>query len=345
MTLTEPRAQLHQECDLSDSELQGLLREMISARLNSTRCFSLQRQGRSGTMAPIDGAEALVVGSAAALDPERDWVLPQYREPLGLSRFGEEVVARTVRYMRGDPAGGFIPEPIRVWPQQIALAAQLPQAVGLAWGMKLKREEGVVLTYFGDGASSEGDFYEAGNLAGVLEAPVIFMCNNNSWAISTPVRRQTAAGSFAEKAAAFGFPGEKIDGCSVLEVYAATRRARERALAGEGPTLIEAVAYRLAPHTTADDLTRYVPAEEIAEARKHDPIDLFRAELQEVGLWSEELEAETVKEADERMDRMIAAAEAVVIEPDVIFEHVYERPTPRLERQRAELLEGLSEDD
>jgi TPP-dependent pyruvate/acetoin dehydrogenase alpha subunit len=333
--------QLAQRSNLASSELQDLLRRMIAARVFSSRCFSLQRQGRMGTMAPIDGAEALVVGAAAALDPTTDWVLPQYREMHGLLRFGEEVLETTVRYLRGDPAGGHLPEPIRVWPPQIALAAQIPQAVGLAWGMKLRREAGVVLVFFGDGATSEGDFYEGCNFAGVLRAPVIFLCNNNGWAISTPVRLQTAAESFAAKAAAFGFPGELVDGRDVLAVRAAVARARERAIGGGGPTLIEARAYRLGPHTTADDPGRYVPAAELERERQRDPVELYRRELAEAGLWTDALEAETRRDADARFDRALAAAEAATVRPDAFFDHVYERPTPRMERQRRELLESL----
>lgn len=343
MAMTETQDRIAPRSDLSGTELQDLLRRMIAARTFSSRCFSLQRQGRVGTMAPIDGAEALVVGAAAALDPARDWVLPQYRELHGLLRFGEEVLETTIRYLRGDPAGGHFPAPIRIWPPQIALAAQIPQAVGLAWGMKLRREEGVVLTFFGDGATSEGDFYEGGNFAGVLRAPVVLLCNNNAWAISTPVRLQTAAESFAAKAAAFGIPGELVDGRDVLAVRDAVARARERAVAGDGPTLIEARAYRLGPHTTADDPSRYVPPGELEAARQRDPIDLFRRELEAAGVWNAGLEEEAKRDADARFDRALAAAEAVAIEPDSLFEHVYASPTARMERQRRQLLDGLGD--
>jgi pyruvate dehydrogenase E1 component alpha subunit len=333
--------QLARRSGLEPDELRDLLQRMIAARVFSSRCFSLQRQGRMGTMAPIDGAEALIVGAAAALDPAVDWVLPQYREMHGLLRFGEEVLTTTVRYLRGDPAGGHFPEPIRIWPPQIALAAQIPQAVGLAWGMKLRRERGIVLVFFGDGATSEGDFYEGCNFAGVLDAPVVFLCNNNGWAISTPVRLQTAAESFAVKAKAFGFPGETVDGGDVLAVRDAVARARARAVAGDGPTLIEARAYRLGPHTTADDPGRYVPAGELERERQRDPIDRFRRELEEAGLWSTSLEEETRREADARFDRALAAAEAGTVRPDAFFDHVYAKATARMERQRSELLAAL----
>jgi pyruvate dehydrogenase E1 component alpha subunit len=340
MTVTETD-RLAQRSGLAPVELQDLLRRMIAARTYSSRCFSLQRQGRMGTMAPIDGAEAMVVGAAAALDPATDWVLPQYREMHGLLRFGDEVLTTTVRYLRGDPAGGHFPAPIRIWPPQIALAAQIPQAVGLAWSMKLRREEGCVLAFFGDGATSEGDFYEGANFAGVLKAPVVLLCNNNGWAISTPVRLQTAAASFAAKAEAFGFPGEIVDGRDVLAVRDAVLRARRRAIAGDGPTLIEARSYRLGPHTTADDPGRYLPAGELELERQRDPIDLYRRRLEEAELWSESLEEEARRDANQRFDRALEIAEAATVRPDAFFDHVYERPTARMERQRRELLDAL----
>ena len=342
MTVSAKRTTV-EETALSDSDLQDLLGRMISARITSTRCFNLQRQGRLGTMAPIDGAEAAVVGSARALVPRHDWVLPQYREYHGLLRFGDEILERFVRYLRGDPSGGHLPEPIRVWPPQIALAAQIPHAVGVAWGLKLRGEQGVSLCYFGDGASSEGDFYEGCNFAGVLRLPAIFFCINNGWAISTPVSKQTASASFADKAAAFGIAGVKVDGCDVAAVYEATLQARERALAGEGPTLIEAEAYRLGPHTTADDPGRYVPPEEIEAARAGDPIDRLRSELSGRGMWDEGLEERATAEAEERMDRAVEAAESISVKPDAFFDHVYSKPTPRMERQRAELRRLLGE--
>ncbi len=207
--------------------------------------------------------------------------------------------------------------------------------------MKLRGEKGVVLCYFGDGATSEGDFYEGCNLAGVLDLPVIFLCCNNAWAISTPVHWQTAAASFADKAAAFGFPGELVDGTDARAVYEATDRARKRATSGGGPSLIEARCYRLGPHTTADDPARYVPKEELEEARRRDPIDLLRNQLVEQGDWNEALEEAARVRANDLMDRAIAEAEAVKIRAEALFDHLYERPTPRMEGQRRRLLEEL----
>jgi pyruvate dehydrogenase E1 component alpha subunit len=327
---------------LADSELQAMMTEMVRARVAGTRFLNLQRQGRAGTYAPLHGQEAVVVGAVSALDPEHDWVLPQYRELVALGRYGDEVLYRFALYQRGHPAGGHIPEPIRVFPMQISLAAQIPHAVGLAWAMKLRGEPGVACAFFGDGASSEGDFYEAANFAGVLRAPVILLCVNNGWAISTPVHRQTAADTFAAKAAAFGSPGVRVDGNDVLAMYAAVRAARARALSGEGPTLIEAVTYRMGPHTTADDPQRYVPPDEIGGWRDRDPIARFRGHLERVGLWDDDRQERAEAAATAAVDAAWERAEATPVADDAFFDHVYATPTPRMERQRAELRARLA---
>jgi len=276
---------------VSDDDLVAVMAEMVKARVANGRFFSLQRQGRAGTYAPIEGQEATVAGAVAALDPARDWVLPQYREPVALGRYGPEVLRTYALYQRGHPAGGHFPAPVRVFPVQISLAAQIPHALGLAWAMQLKGEAGVACVFFGDGASSEGDFYEAGNFAGVLGAPVLFLCVNNGWAISTPLPTQTAAVSFAAKAAAFGFPGVRVDGNDALAMISVVGAARERAVTGGGPTLIEAVTYRMGPHTTADDPKRYQPPEERAGWEGRDPILRLRRHLEGRGLWSDERQA------------------------------------------------------
>ena len=333
--MSEPSRPRTGPTPLDDDELVDMLRTMVAARLYSTRLFNLQRQGRIGTMAPTDGSEALVVGAASALDPTQDWIFPQYREQVGLGRFGDSVIDTHVLYNMGHPAGGYYAEDVNVFPVQISLATQIPHAVGMGWGMRLRGQPGAALVFFGDGSSSEGDFYEAANLAGVQRAPVIFMLVNNGWAISTPLHRQTAAATFADKAAAFGFPGVQVDGGDPVAVREVVAAARARAVAGEGPTLIEAITYRLGPHTTADDPTRYVPAEDLAEARDNDPILRFAGRLRELGLWDDELQAEATKTADARFGLALERAEATPLEPDAFFDHVYASPTPRMERQRA----------
>ncbi len=319
---------------LDDQTLRAMMQAMVSSRVFSQRVFNLQRQGRAGTNAPVDGSEAILAGVSYALDPTQDWILPQYRELVGLERFGTDVLDRYVLYALGHPDGGHIPAPTRVWPPQISLATQVPHAVGLAWGMKQQGEDGCVLAFLGDGSTSEGDFYEACNFAAVLDAPVIVLVVNNGWAISTPVSTQTRAKNFAEKSHAFGMPGVTVDGTDPVAVHDAVSDARSRAVAGAGPTLIEATTYRLGPHTTADDPTRYVPADELAAAR--DPLVTFGVELAARGLWSEADEAETIATADARMETAVQAGEARAVSGEEIFEHVYAHPTPRLARQQAE---------
>src|SRR4051812_44050539 len=240
---------------MDDAELVDVMERIVAARVWSTRLFNLQRQGRIGTMAPIDGMEAAVVGTTAALDPATDWVFPQYREPVALSRFGDEVIDTHVLYLLGHPGGGCYPPHVHVFPTQISLAAQLPHAVGFAWGHRLRGDPGVVAVFVGDGATSEGDFYAAANFAGVLRAPVVFVVVNNHWAISTPLEHQSAVAALSDKAAAAGFPGVQVDGRDPIAVCEVVAAARARAAAGEGPTLVECVTYRLGPHTTADDPT------------------------------------------------------------------------------------------
>jgi pyruvate dehydrogenase E1 component alpha subunit len=329
----------------SDGELVDIMERMVAGQVYSTRCFNLQRQGRMGTMAPIDGSEALVAGAASALDPATDWVFPQYREQYALGRFGDELIDGVVLYNMGHPGGGRYAEDVHVFPFQISLACQLPHAVGMAWGMKVKGEPGCVLTFFGDGSSSEGDFYEAANLAGVLAAPVIFVLVNNGWAISTPTDSQTGAESFAAKAHAFGFPGVQVDGRDPLAVRRVVAEARERAVGGQGPMLIEAVTVRHGPHTTADDPTRYRTADELARARAEEPIGRFEATLAELGLWDDERRAETERRAEERFDLAWERGQAAAADLDpaaALFEHVYAEPTGRMIRQQAELRAHLA---
>jgi len=326
---------------LSNEDLIAMQCEMIKARTASDRLWSLQRQGRIGTIAPIDGQEATTVGASWALDPASDWVIPQYREPLALGRFGPEVLNRFVAWAIGHPEGGHLPEPIKVFPPQISLATQILHAVGLAWAMKLRGEQGVVLVFFGDGSTSEGDFYEAGNLAGVLQVPVIFLCSNNQWAISTPTSRQTAAHSFAAKAEAFGIPGVTVDGMDPVAVHDVVSQARDRAIAGHGATLIEAVNYRLGAHTTADDPTRYVPAAELELAMKSDPLVTFSRHLEDRGIWSPSTQGDAEVAAQSAIEHAWNWASNLPLSQDQLFDHVFAEPTPRQQRERAQLVRFL----
>jgi pyruvate dehydrogenase E1 component alpha subunit len=326
-----------------DGELVDIMHRMIAGNVYSTRLFNLQRQGRVGTNAPIDGSEALVAGAASALDPTVDWIFPQYREQVALGRFGDDLVDYIALYNMGHPAGGNYPDDIHVFPFAISLATQIPHAVGMGWGMKMRDQQACALTFFGDGSSSEGDFYESANLAGVLKAPVIFVLVNNGWAISTPTSSQTGAESFAAKAHAFGFPGVQVDGGDPLAVRAAVAEARLRAVGGQGPTLIEAVTYRLGHHTTADDPTKYRDAEEVDAQKNREPVARFRAVLTERGLWDDEQHEAAVAAADQRFDLAWERAQAAPLSPDGFFDNVYSSPTPRMERQRAEMMADLAE--
>ena len=296
------------ESPLSEDLLREAFRLMLMTRVFDERAFSLQRQGRLGTFSPGRGQEASVVGSALALDPARDWVVPQYREMAALLHHGYPLL-NYLLYQKGDAAGARIPDGVKMLPMQIALAAQLPHAVGLAWGLRHQGDDGVVCVYFGDGASSEGDTHEAMNLAGVRNAPVVFFLQNNGWAISTPVHKQTRAESFAARAAGYGINSARVNGNDLFAVYAATHAAVERARAGGGPTLIESVTYRLGPHNTADDPTRYRSADEVAQHESDEPIERVRAYMRAASLLTDEEERSMVEQLTAEVNAAVAAME------------------------------------
>ena len=328
------------QAPLDNRQLLEALRFMMFGRAFDARCWSLQRQGRLGTFAPITGQEAAVMGAAMAVDPARDWMVPQYRELPALLHHGYPA-ERVVLYRQGHPAGGYVPPGVRVMQYQVSLAAQLPHAVGLAWGMKLKGQSGVALVYFGDGASSQGDFHESCNLAGVVGAPVIFLLQNNHWAISTPREIQTAARDIAARAPGYGFPGVSVDGNDLMATYLVTAQAVERARAGQGPTLIEAHTYRMGAHTTADDPSRYVAPEVERRWARLDPILRVQRYLGAAGEWSEgtrmQWEREIAAEVDDAFAR---AARFPPPHAGDLYEHVFEEITPSLARQREWHLQG-----
>jgi len=325
---------------LDDHALLSAWRAMLLSRAFDERCFSLQRQGRLGTFSTVNGEEAAVVGSAWALDSGRDWVVPQYRELPAMLHQGY-TLTRFLQYFTGNPEGNHMPEGVNVLPFQISLAAQLPHAVGLAWGLRRQGSDAAVIAYFGDGASSEGDAHEAMNLAGLRRAPVIFLLKNNGWAISTPVAKQTAAPSFAARAAGYGFPGELVDGNDLFAVHDATSRAVARARAGDGPTLIEARTYRMGAHNTADDPTRYVDPAELQRRGAADPIVRLRRHLSARGLTDEASEAALAAELAEEIDAAVGASEGGPRPgPAALFDHVYAKPPRRVSDQRAAATEG-----
>jgi pyruvate dehydrogenase E1 component alpha subunit len=322
---------------LPESEQLACYRLMALSRRLDERAFNLQRQGRLGTFSPVHGQEASVVGAASALDPARDWIVPQYRELPAMLRHGYPL-EHFFLYVMGNPEGNRMPEGVNLLPFQISLATQIPHAVGLAWGLRHQGRDAVVCVYFGDGGSSEGDFHEACNLAGVRRAPVIFFLQNNGWAISTPVSKQTAAASFAARAAGYGFPGELVDGNDFFAVHEAMRRAVDRARAGDGPTLIESRTYRMGPHNTADDPTRYVDPQELEVRRALDPIARLRTYLREEGVLPEGAEERMAGEIEAEIAAALAAAEARGGGgAEQLFDHVYAEPPARLLEQRRAL--------
>ena len=327
------------ESTVGDELLVEMLRWMLMSRVYDERATALQRQGKYGVFSPALGQEASVVGSAMALDPVRDWIVPQYRELMAIVRHGYPLERVAANGMGRISDASRIPDGVNVLPNQVALAAQLQHATGLAWGLKLQKKDSVVMTYIGDGGSSEGDFHEALNLAGVMRAPVVFFLQNNQYAISTPRRRQSATPSFALRAAGYGFPGVEVDGNDVLAVYEAATEAVQRARAGNGPTLIESLTYRMSFHNTTDNPSLYEDPKEREEAKRRDPIERVIKHLSGRGLWSEERDRETRAsvraEIDAALERAVTFPPAT---PDQLFEHVYAVLPERVRRQREELL-------
>jgi pyruvate dehydrogenase E1 component alpha subunit len=241
-------------------------------------------------------------------------------------------------WWRGHPAGWWNPADWNVASICVPIATHVPHAAGLAWGKKLRGERACAIAFFGDGATSEGSFHEGANFAAVMRAPLVLFCNNNQWAISTPLSAQTAAETLADKGAGYGIPGVRVDGGDVLAVYEATREALERARAGEGPTLIEAVTYRAAPHATADDPTAYIDLERVEEERRRECVGRYEAYLRRLGLLSDEAAEAVRAEAAQLMRDGIAAADAEPpADPGLLFAHAYVEPPASFESDLAEL--------
>src|SRR6188768_1129258 len=321
---------------LGEQELLELYRSMILLRTYDERSLVYHRQGRIGTYAIYWNHEAMQAGAVHAL-AEEDWIFPSYRESaIGLLR--GMPAATILSWWRGHPAGWWNPLDYNVASICVPIGTHVPHAAGLAWGKKLKGESACAIAYFGDGATSEGAFHEGANVAGVMRAPLILFCNNNQWAISTPLSAQTAAASLADKAIGYGMPGVRVDGRDILAVYEATRDAVARARAGEGPTFIEAVSYRAAPHATADDPKAYIDLERVEEERKRECLGRYEGYLRRAGILTDEM-AESIRgEAEQAMRDGIAAAEAEApADPSLLFEHALVDPPESFDTDLAEL--------
>jgi pyruvate dehydrogenase E1 component alpha subunit len=321
--------------ELTDEQLKELMTRMVWTRVLDQRSISLNRQGRLGFYAPTAGQEASQLASHFALENE-DFILPGYRDVPQLIWHGLPLY-KAFLWSRGHFVGSQYPEDLNAMMPQIIIGAQIVQTAGVALGLKLRGKNAVALTYTGDGGASQGDFYEGMNFAGAYNAPAIFIVQNNRYAISTPVSKQSKARTIAQKAVAVGIAGIQVDGMDPLAVYAATSEARKRAINGEGPTLIETLTFRYGPHTMAgDDPTRYRTKETENEWEAKDPIVRFRKFLEKKGLWSEEEETKVIEEAKEAIKEAIKLADQAPKQKVTdLIENTFETKTFNLEEQAA----------
>lgn len=322
--------------DLTDEQLRELMRRMVFSRIWDQRAIKLTRQGRLGFYAPFAGQEASMIGSEFATTKD-DFIVPGYRDMPQCVWHGWPLY-QAFLYSRGHQLGGEFPKDVHVMMPQIIIGAQIVQTTGIALGFKLKNEKRVAITYTGDGGTSQGDFYEGMNFAGAFNAPAVFFVQNNQFAISVPREFQTKAQTLAQKAVAAGIRGVQVDGMDILAVYAATKQAVDRARAGEGPSMIEAVTFRYGPHTmSGDDPTRYRTKATESEWEKKDPLTRFRAYLESKNLWSKEDEERVIEEAKNAVTDALKKADAApkMTIPGLI-DAMFEQTTNQLEMQKAE---------
>lgn len=328
--------------DLDAETLVEMYRFMKLGRHFDTQVIDLQQRERLQIYPPMAGQEGAQVGSSFALE-ERDWIIPSYREHIAVAVHGVPL-EQTLQYWMGNEAGNALSDDTNVFPVAVPIASQIPHATGAAWAEKLRNgdELSVFLCYFGDGATSEGDFHEGLNFAGVFDTPNVFFCSNNQWAISVPRERQTASETLAQKADAYGLSGVQVDGMDPLAVYKTTRaavdRAREPADGQLRPMMIEAVMYRFGAHTTIDDPTVYRETEQVERWKSKDPIPRLEAYLREENILDDERIAAIESEVEKHVADTIAAVKSTPrLHPDVMFDNVYEETTPELEAQRETL--------
>jgi pyruvate dehydrogenase E1 component alpha subunit len=325
---------------LDDDQVVGLYREMVRIRAFDDKALKLQRQGRMGTWPPVKGQEAVQVGVGKAM-AEQDWLIPAFREHGVMLEKG--VPGHLIyAYWAGDERGSCYPEGVRCFPVAVPVGSQWQHGTGVGLSMKLKGEDAVAVVFGGDGSTSEGDFHEAVNCAGVFGVPTVFVIQNNQWAISVPLHQQTATDTLAQKAHAYGIPGIQVDGNDVFAVWSATVDALDRARRGDGPTLIEAVTYRLGDHTTADDASRYREDEEVEKWEARDPIVRLRRYLESRKLWDEDREAAWADEVRQWVDEQVKALESMEPQdPADLFDHMYAEMPAHLEEQLGWLTEEV----
>ncbi|HEX9776163.1 MAG TPA: pyruvate dehydrogenase (acetyl-transferring) E1 component subunit alpha [Actinomycetota bacterium] len=326
------------DLDLKEDDHKELYRVMILTRLVDRESTNLQRQGELGVYTPSLGQEASQIGVGYNLQPQ-DWVFPSYRE-LGIAMLRKINPADILHLFRGTWHGGLYDyRAVRFAPYSVPIATQTLHAVGFATGAKFDGENLVALTCFGDGGTSEGDFHEAMNFAGVWKAPVVFLCQNNGYAISVPLAKQTAAPTLHVRALGYGMPGYRVDGNDVLACYAIGKLAFAHARSGKGPTFIEAMTYRRGPHSTADDPTRYRSDEELKEWEARDPVARYEVYLESEGILTEAFKQQCADEGKQAASALRASiVGAGPLEPTLMFDHVYDEMPPTLARERAKFV-------
>lgn len=330
------------EPQIPSEQLKEMYRLMVLGRAFDRKMMKLQRSGRIFTYIPVEGQEACQIGSIAALQKE-DWMVPAFRETIAFIAKGMPLKT-LLFYWMGNEHGNAAPKDVNALPVSIPVGTQMLHAAGIGWAARLKGQKAVAITYFGDGATSEGDFYEAINFAGVFKANTIFLCQNNGWAISVPRNKQTAAETLAQKGISAGIYSIQVDGNDVLAVYRATKEAAERARRGDGPTLIECMTYRLGPHSTSDDPTKYRKPEESLAWSGKDPVERFKKYLEKKGVWNEQWEAKLQADADSQIETAIKEAEAEnTIQVEEMFEFVYSEMPPSLREQMEEIRQAIEE--
>jgi pyruvate dehydrogenase E1 component alpha subunit len=326
--------------DLDDERVLAMYRDMVQMRAFDDKALKLQRQGRMGTWPPIRGQEAVQAGVGHAMT-EADWLLPAFREH-GVMLLKGVPGHLIYAYWAGDERGSCFPEGVRCFPVAVPVGSQWQHGAGVGLSLKLRGEAAAAVTFGGDGSTSEGDFHEALNCAGVFQVPAVFVIQNNQWAISIPLHRQTASATLAQKAHAYGIPGLQVDGNDVFAVWAAATEALERARSGGGPTLIEAVTYRIGDHTTADDASRYRSDEEVASWQARDPIARLRRYLEARSQWDDAREAQLAEQVHAWVDEQVRALEAMPPQsPEDLFSHMYGEMPPHLREQMAALVEEV----
>ncbi len=330
------------EPSISSSDLRRLYKSLLASRELDDRLSKMQRQGRMGTYAPSCGQEAASLGIAYAME-QPDWMTPSFRETAAMLWRGWPM-SRMFFFWGGFELGATPPEDVNDTPICIPVASQCQYATGIAWGLKLRKTPAVCVCFIGDGGTSEGDFHEAMNFAGVYQLPLIMVVQNNQWAISLPREKQTASETIAQKAIAYGFDALQVDGNDLLGVIVAANEAAQKARSGGGPTLIEALTYRLGVHTSADDPKKYRQQSEVDAWVPRDPIPRFRKYLEWKGLISDRGEQVIREEIRRELDEATKAYESYRVDRYEMFQHLYEEPTPDLLAQRDELRAILGDD-